>query len=103
MDENTKLTLDLLATEQAAKYDTQCKILLAEKPILARIMQGCMKEFKDCTPEEIAEKYIEGTPAISEFAIHSNGDIVHGINTEDKSISEGNIYYDIRFIAIVPE
>lgn len=102
MVENTKLTSDIVASDEEAKYDAQCKLLLSEKVILSRIMQGCMKEYENCTPEEIAEKYIEGTPLISQFSLHPNGDAIRGLNTEDKSLSEGNIYYDIRFSAIVP-
>ena len=41
-----------------ARYDAVCKRVLSHKAILARIMQGCLAEYQDCEPDEIAEKYI---------------------------------------------
>ena len=55
---NTKLTMNLEKTELEEKYDAACKALLSEKVILARIMKGCIEEYKDCSIEEI-ENYIE--------------------------------------------
>ena len=98
---NTKLTEDLAGASLEERYDAQCKLLLSEKPILARIMKGCMEEYKDCTVDEI-EKYIEGKPAISNFSLNESGKTIRGQNTEDKSLSEGTIYYDIRFTALAP-
>lgn len=96
-----KFADDIDATELRARYDTQCKLLLSEKPILARIMKGCIEEYKDCTIEQI-ESYIEGKPDISTFALHPNGKTIRGTNTEDATLNEGTIYYDIRFTALAP-
>ena len=101
MTTTTKLAEDIDAAELRARYDTQCKLLLSEKPILARIMKGCIEEYKDCTIEQI-EGFIEGKPDISTFALHPNGKTIRGTNTEDSSINEGTIYYDIRFTALAP-
>ncbi len=32
-----------------------------------------------------------------------SGTVIHGLDTEDKSIHEGTVTYDIRFRAIVPD
>ena len=48
------------------QYDEALKRLLANKRILAAIMKGCVEEYRDCTVEEIAEKYIEGAPQVGE-------------------------------------
>ena len=101
MTTTTKIADDIDVTELRARYDTQCKLLLSEKPILARIMKGCIEEYKDCTIEQI-ESYIEGKPDISTFALHSNGKTIRGTNTEDATLNEGTIYYDIRFTALAP-
>lgn len=56
-------------------YDSICKQLFAEKDILSRIMKECVDKFKDCSLEDIANKYIEGTPQISSeevFPINPN-------------------------------
>ena len=36
----------LSAVDLKAKYDRQSKLLLAYKPVLARILRECVKEFK---------------------------------------------------------
>lgn len=97
----TKLTDTLGSATLEERYDAQCKILLSEKPILARIMQGCMEEYKNCSIEEI-ESCIEGKPSVSAFSLHQNGKTIRGLNTEDNALGEGTIYYDIRFSALVP-
>ncbi len=43
--------------------------MLSVKIILAWIMKSCLEEYRDCEVEEIAEKYIEGTPQVGEVAV----------------------------------
>ena len=88
-----------------AKYDNACKCLLADKQVLARILKYCVQEFSESSIKDIEEKYIEGVPQISEVSVHPNsiGEFIEGMNTEDSSISEGTVYYDIRFRVISPE
>lgn len=92
---------------QKAAYDNACKKLLSNKIILAWIMKSCLPEYRDCTVQEIAEKYIEGEPHISEIAVHQDeqpetAPLIKGLNTEDNTIGEGTITYDIRFRAVAP-
>ena len=73
---------------QKAAYDNACKKLLSNKIILAWIMKSCLPEYRDCTVQEIAEKYIEGEPHISEIAVHQDEQLetvplLKGLNTED--------------------
>ena len=93
------------------KMDASCISLVKFKCILARILKECMEEFAECSLEEIEQEYILGTPVISEEALHRNetpvgkqknrkkiyNPCIGGDNTEDKSISEGVVVYDIRF------
>lgn len=60
-----------------AKYDESCKSILAEKIILAWIMNACVKEYKGIDPNEIARKYTEGEPEI--------GSVVETLLTDEKS------------------
>ena len=57
-------------------------------------------DFGDCS------KYIEGEAQISEVAVHPDEEAeslqITGLNTEDSTINEGIVTYDIRFRAIVP-
>ena len=53
-------------------YDAAAKKLVAQKAILAYILKGTIDEFKDVTVEQIAEECIEGTPKVSEIAVHQD-------------------------------
>ena len=104
IDEQTTLAQGLHVTDDSAGYDAACKRVLSEKPILARIMKSCLDEYKDCDVNDIAEKYIEGQPQVSAVPVMPDEDstIIDGMDTEDKSVREGTVFYDIRFRAIVP-
>lgn len=45
--------------------DAACKRLLSEKVILAWIMKNCLKEYRNCSIQEIMDNYIEGEPQIA--------------------------------------
>ena len=74
-------------------------------------MKECAEEFKGCTREEI-ETLIEGRvqvgeapgngktgPSITETYEKKNaGERIRGLNTEDVSLLEGTVRYDIRFL-----
>ncbi len=104
LDEETTIAQGLHITDENSQYDASCKRLLSEKPILARIIKACLAEYKDCDVDEIAEKYIEGQPQVSTIPVLPDEDItiITGMDTEDKSVREGTVTYDIRFRAIVP-
>lgn len=109
----TILSKDIELTGYKQKLDELCKKLLSNKVILAWIMKSCMKEYKDYEVCEIALKYIEGTPEVAKVAVHADENVninnsndfsgrIVGLNTEDNTITEGRITYDIRFAAIIP-
>ena len=102
MDIGTTMAQGLADTN--ARYDAACKRVLSERFILAWIMKSCLEEYRDCSVREIAEKYIEGQPQVSAIPVlpDESGTVIHGLDTEDKSIHEGTVTYDIRFRAIVP-
>ena len=93
------------AAGENADYDESCKQLLSNKQILARILKSCVAEFADCPLKDIEEKYIEGTVQISERVVHQDEDaeFIRGTNTEDASMKEGTIFYDIRFDVVSPK
>ena len=102
------LAKNITAAGDRADYDAACKRLLANKVILAWIMKSCVEEFRDFTVDEIAEHYIEGSPQIAQTAVNpdevtdSQGEQIEGSKTEDSTIKEGTVTYDIRFYAVVP-
>ncbi len=133
----TTLSKSIRTTDKKADYDAACKELLSEKIILGWILRDCLDEFRDMDAKEIAERYIEGKPQISEvpvmpdekMSVAPNEEIsaisekeisvtaeeeipvipidgypgkIIGDDTEDKTVNEGTVKYDIRFRAIVP-
>jgi len=95
----------LHSTDDSAGYDAACKRVLSEKAILARIMKACLAEYRDCPVRDIEEKYIEGQPQVSSVPVlpDEEGSVISGLDTEDKSVHEGTVTYDIRFRAIAPD
>ena len=82
--------------------DRACKKLLANKSILAWILKTCVEEYAECSIQEIGWKYIEGIPRVAQDALHrdesvENGDYIQGGSSEDSSISEGTVTFDIKF------
>ena len=97
-----QLAHTITQTEFDSDYDKTAKKLLANKQILAQIMKGCV--------DEIAEKYIEGTPEVGTVGVHVDDtnrlpkapEIITGSNNEDSTLTEGTVRYDVRFNAIAP-
>ena len=103
MEVENILAKNLTMAGENAAYDAACKRLLANKIILAWIMKSCIKEYNHLEVNEIADRYIEGNPQIGKTALHPDeSEQIRGSNTEDSTISEGTVTYDIRFLAIVP-
>lgn len=105
MDTSTTIATSIDTAADKAKYDAACKQLLAEKIILAWIMKSTMKEYSSIVVQEIADKYIVGTPQIAEIPVlpdETNAPKIGGTGVEDTTITEGTITYDIRFFAILP-
>ena len=108
---NQDLFHALFLTEGRALYDEAAKRLLSQKTVLAYILKGCLMEYQDYTLEEIADRFIEGDPQIGETAVHADEEIsewekperILGLNTEDITVTEGMVRYDIRFKALLPK
>ena len=94
------------------RLDESCKKLLSNKEIIAWILKTCAEEYKDCDVKEIMQ-YIEGNPLVALVPVHQDEDIwqalgeqnapdIKGSDTEDKSLQEGTVRYDVKFHAISP-
>ena len=110
----SKISKIIDTSKQEAQYDACVKRILSEKIILAWILKECVDEFKQYSIPQIMKECIEGEPKISTVAVDQDEldyteDIdetnmaIEGQNTEDNSIKEGKVYYDIRFYAVVPD
>ena len=108
---NQDLSHALFLTEGRALYDEAAKRLLSQKTVLAYILKECLPEYQDYTPEEIADRFIEGDPQVGEAAVHADEEIsewekperILGLNTEDITVTEGLVRYDIRFKVLLPK
>ncbi|WP_370837752.1 hypothetical protein [Megasphaera sp.] len=71
---------------------------------MAHILKACTEEFKDCDLQDIAQRYIQGEPSISRIVVEPEAisPRIESEQTEDKSGTEGTVYYDIRFHAVAP-
>ena len=113
MERQTDLAEAIDMTADKAQYDRCAKNLLAFKAIDAWILKTCVKEFSSYNVAYISEHCMPGTAEISEHAVHQdqldrnqrvNGDNqVTKMNSESSSVTEGTVYYDVRFTAVVPE
>ena len=109
-DSEISQTLDIADAD--ARYDAAARKLVAQKSILAYILKSTMDEFADIPVKQIAEELIEGSPLVSETAVFQdtpdkdgkmNGSSrVQEMATEDVSVLEGTVRYDIRFVVRMP-
>ena len=86
---------DQRKTREMLHYDEICKHLLSYKPILARILKECVEEYHDLSYEAI-QACIE--PDLKGAHRH-----IIGRNTEDLTIPEAKILYDLLFTAALPK
>ena len=105
MNMDTMIAHDLEVTDSLRSYDAAIKRLLAHKPFLARIMKECMLEYRDSSIDDIINLYIEGEPQVGHIGVDvdETNPRIAGMNTEDTTLTEGTIYYDIRFNALAPK
>lgn len=106
--DRTSNTIDgIFMDNDNASYDATAKGFIARKVFLARILKRCVKEFRKCSLEDIASRYIEGTPEVSSVPLapdltNAPRKII-GDNVEYKTLTEGTTTFDIRFVAYAPD
>ena len=90
--------------QKKKKYDTVCKKVLSQKPVLAKILKSCVDEYKDYDMKFIEEQCIEGDTISFSMGVNPDESYPHiiGDDTVDKLEREGTVYYDIRFNTLVP-
>ena len=98
---------DMSLAGQQAAYDAAAKRLLSSKKILAWILKYCVEEFRDSEIADIRDRYIFGKPEVASVPIEPDKtnavSYIQGERTEDKSLTEGMVTFDIRFRAITPD
>ena len=97
----------LESADYAANLDEHAKELLADKSILAEIIQRLIPDFRGIPTEEI-QTYINGTPYVSKIHLNpgetnpSFGEAVRSLGQESKIQNEGLATFDILFTLTLP-
>lgn len=101
---DSAITSSLRTAELSPALDAACKDVLKNKIFLAWIMKSCMEEYKDCTIDEIMDKYIERDPEVSVVPVMpgETNTRIRGAANEDSSLTEKTVVFDIRFYASAP-
>lgn len=98
---DTNLAQAVEAANDFSSYDTNIKLLLADKQILARILKYVVQEFKEMAVSDIMSSIGDdidiGTKPLD--AGLSNLGRINLSNTEDNVPGEGKIFFDVRFSA----
>lgn len=93
-------------TQLRIQCDNACKRLLGNKQVLARILKYCCREYADSSYDDIMNKYIEGTPLISEVYVNDyegiSSEEINGLNTEQSSDNDGTAIFDVFFTSLDP-
>lgn len=108
----TALSRNIDIAKDKAQYDFLCKKILSNKTVLAWIMRRTVKEYAKMSIEDIMA-CIEDEPQIASKGINPgetntryqdipNPAQIQGLSEENQFNGEGRIYYDIRYIAVVP-
>ena len=97
--------LEPIMTEAAGIFikKAECGQEVSRGDVLAQIMKGCVDEYSECSVDEIAEKYIEGTPEVGTVGVHVDDtnrlprtpEVITGSNNEDSTLTEGTVHYDV--------
>ena len=102
---------DIYLAGKNPEYDAAAKKLLSSKKILAWILKYCVEEFKDSSIADIRDRYIIGIPETASVPVLTDEtnaaammgtDRISGERTEDTTITEGKVTFDVRFRAITP-
>lgn len=107
MQKETIIAQELTSYSMIERFDTACCRLLANKPILAWLLRDTVKDYQDCSIEEIMD-CLEDTPQVRTVAVDQDvknqepGKII-GDSTADKSVTEGVVLYDILFTSRLPK
>ena len=70
-------------------------------------LKYCVEEFKESEIADIRDRYIIGTPEVALTPVlpdQTNAlSHIRGESTEDASLTEGRVTFDIRFRAVTPQ
>ena len=85
-------------------YDAECKLLLSEKQVLARVMHEWLEEFSGLDVGQIERECFEDEPRVGSDPVDRDASPgrVRSLSEEDTTLGEGTTTFDVRFTARVP-
>lgn len=92
--------ITLSVAGEKARLDKECKMLLADKMLLAWILKTTVPEVVEYSCDEITG-FIEGDPEISEHPVHPN-EKIEGRKNESSYDGEGTVMFDVIFNLEIP-
>ena len=102
----TDLANSIDASDVRARLDAVAKKLIKHRIILAEILKECVDEFREFDIKYIEENCFVGEVQVNEVSVDQDmldaDSTIIGSNTEDRSDSEGAVFYDLVFDALVP-
>ena len=103
MNNKTHIANVLESNATKSRYDAEAKRILADKTVLAWIMQYTIQEFHKYSIKTIVD-CIEGKPEVATAQLMPgySGEAIEGITNDDSVPGEGRITYDIKFYAFTP-
>ena len=104
VDTPTVLALDIETENLFIQYDKSIKKVLANKPILARILKFTVREMANLSMQQIEGCIESDSVVIGQAFIEpglSNPKIIND-QLEDDVAGEGRIVYDLRFVVNLP-
>ncbi len=101
IEKNPKKQVPEVENEQ--HLDAACKRFLGRKSVLAFILHYCVPEYRDYSRDEIIACIEDNDIEIGSAPVHRREpDHIIGQANEDSTLDEGNINFDVRFTARVP-
>ena len=99
-----KLNHALKTTEFRSSYDHNAKLLISKKECLARILQGCVTDFKNMEVKEIIP-HIESVE-IDKVPLEpglTNCGPLNSLDKENYEPGEGTVFFDLLFNVTLPD
>ena len=106
MEQENILSESLEASGTRPDLDARIKKLLANRQILARILEGFVDEFRGHPIDEVMSLIDRQSICIGSAAVapglSNPPEAIVAMNSEDSVPGEGTVFYDIRFTASLP-
>lgn len=91
----------MLKSEKAKLYDAKAKQLLSRKDVFANILKYAVREFKDCTLDEIIA-CLDGEPEIGNVPVDDSPELIDAAGSESVSENDGIRSFDIKYKVKLP-